>query len=110
MQDGLLQDGFENLAPRLDDAVSLLEMLSQPARLRVLCALVEQERSAGELTELCGLSQPAMSHHLGKLRAASLVETRREAQTIYYAISSQEARAVLETLHAVFCDENETAR
>lgn len=91
------------LEPRLAEAAALLEMLSQPMRLRVLCALVEKELSAGALGDLCGLSQPAMSHHLAKLRAAGLVSTRRSAQTIFYAIASEEARAVLETLHGIYC-------
>ena len=53
---------------------------------------------------MAGLSQPAMSHHLRKLREAGLVETRRDAQTIYYSLKGREVAAVLETLHMLYCN------
>ena len=56
------------------------------------------------LAELANLSQPAMSHHLKKLRDSDLVQTRREAQTIYYSLKGNEIVSVLETLHRIYCE------
>ena len=44
---------------------------------------VEIELSVGELNEVVGLSQSAMSQHLAVLRRDELVATRKEAQTVY---------------------------
>lgn len=98
---------MESLDNHLEDAATLMNMLSQPARLKVLCNLLGHEKSVQALTEICGLSQPAMSHHLAKLRAADLVKTRRDGQTIYYGIASKEAEAVISVLHKIYCDPNQ---
>lgn len=93
----------EALEPKLIEAAGLLGLLAQPARLKVLCNLVSGEQTVQALTALCDLSQPAMSHHLAKLRAAGVVATRREAQSIFYRIKSPEAEAVLTVLHQIYC-------
>lgn len=98
----------EMLDEHLNAAANLMSMLSQPARLRVLCNLVEGEKSVQALTEICNLSQPAMSHHLAKLRASELVKTRREGQTIYYSIAAKEAESVLTVLHEIYCTPKES--
>jgi DNA-binding transcriptional ArsR family regulator len=74
------QDMLE-MEPRMSEAAKLMEMLSQPVRLRILCILLDGEQSVLKLADMAGLSQPAMSHHLRKLRDADLVNTRRDAQT-----------------------------
>lgn len=85
-------------------AAQLMAMLSSPSRLRVLCLLAGGEQSVGALAEYCGLSQPTMSQQLKKLREAGLVESRRQAQTIYYSLSGVEVREVLATLHKLYCE------
>ncbi len=84
-------------------AAALMKSLSNPSRLLVLCALVTREHTVGELEELTGLGQSALSQHLARLRDSGLVETRREAQRIYYSLDNPEVKAVLETLHGIYC-------
>lgn len=93
----------EALEPKISEAANLMEMLSQPVRLRLLCILLEGEKTVLDLADMVNLSQPGMSHHLKKLRDADLVQTRREAQTIYYSLKGKEVAAVLETLHGLYC-------
>ena len=69
---------FEQLEPQIFEAARLMEMLSHPARLRILCTMLGGEKSVHELAINASLSQPAMSHHLRKLRDSELVNTRRE--------------------------------
>ena len=83
------------LEPKITDAAKLMKMLSQPVRLRLLCILLEGEQSVLSLAASAKLSQPAMSHHLKKLRDAELVETRRDGQTIYYSLKGTEVAQVL---------------
>lgn len=97
--------GF-NLADMLrhaGEASKLLKALANERRLQVLCLLATGERSVGEMNALLELSQPALSQHLAVLREEGVVDTRREAQTIYYSLAPGPARTVMETLHGIFC-------
>ena len=96
---------IEALAPKIDQAAALMDMLSQPVRLRLLCILLEGEKSVLDLADQVKLSQPGVSHHLKKLRDADLVQTRRDGQTIFYALKGDEVKAVLHTLHKLYCSE-----
>jgi DNA-binding transcriptional ArsR family regulator len=91
------------LEEKADEASLLLTAMANPKRLLVLCNLLESEKSAGDLAEIVGLSPAALSQHLGKMRALRLVDTRRDGQTIYYRLASQEVRGVLETLYRLYC-------
>ena len=92
-----------DMARHADAAAALLKALAHPARLLVLCQLVEGERSVGELQPITGLSLSALSQHLAVLREMSLVHTRRAAQTIYYSLAPGPAASVLDTLYAAYC-------
>ena len=85
------------------DAAQLLQALANENRLQVLCLLADGERSVGDINALLDLSQSALSQHLAVLRAEGLVQTRREAQTIYYALTPGPAEAVMHTLHGIYC-------
>ncbi len=92
-----------NLQASARQACTLLKSIGNEHRLMVLCELADGERSVGELVRLVGLSQSALSQHLARLRRDNLVRTRREAQTIFYSVASDEALAVLDRLHALYC-------
>ncbi len=100
---------IKQLEPKMIEAAQLMEMLSVPVRLKILCSLLEGENSVLNLAETAGLSQPAMSHHLKKLRDTGLVQTRRDAQTIYYSLKGREVEAILEALHELYCSADEIA-
>ena len=93
----------EAMARHADAAATLLKALSHPARLLVLCQLVEGESSVGDLQPITGLSMSALSQHLSVLRAMELVCTRRESQTIYYSLAAGPAVGVLDALYAAYC-------
>lgn len=86
-----------------DAAARLLKALANEKRLMILCLLAEGERSVGELNALLDLSQSALSQHLAVLREEELVDTRREAQTIFYSLSPGPAFRVIQTLHGIYC-------
>jgi DNA-binding transcriptional ArsR family regulator len=93
----------EQMARHADEAAALLKALAHPARLLVLCQLVEGESSVGELQPITGLSMSALSQHLAVLREMELVTTRRESQTIYYSLAEGPAMGVLDALYAAYC-------
>jgi DNA-binding transcriptional ArsR family regulator len=82
----------------------LLKAMANERRLLILCYLAEGEKSVSELENLVKLGQSALSQHLARLRRDRLVCTRRAAQTIFYSLSGGEAGAIMETLHALYCE------
>ncbi len=61
------------------------------------------ERTVGELEEIVGLSQSALSQHLARLRRSDIVKTRREAQTIHYSIADPGVTKVIGALYDLYC-------
>ena len=90
---------------RAEAASSFMKSLANPNRLMIACALVEGERSVGDLETELGLRQPSLSQQLAELRESGVVEARREAKQVFYRISDQRAVALLATLHRIFCGE-----
>ena len=86
-----------------DQASDLLKALSNRHRLLIICQLIDGERSVGELAEFLNLRDSTVSQHPALLRKDSLVSARRDAQTIFYSIASEPARAILKTLYQVYC-------
>ncbi|UPY35589.1 metalloregulator ArsR/SmtB family transcription factor [Sediminicoccus sp. KRV36] len=86
------------------EAARLLRLLANERRLLLLCHLV----GAGEMTVTAlaasvGLSQPALSQHLAKLRADGLVATRKSSQTVFYRLADPKAARLLEVLRDLYC-------
>jgi DNA-binding transcriptional ArsR family regulator len=89
---------------RAGEAAQLLRLLANERRLLVLCHLITAgEVTVGRLAELVGLSQPAISQHLARLRADGLVAPRRAATTIHYRVADPRVGRILETLRDMFC-------
>jgi DNA-binding transcriptional ArsR family regulator len=85
------------------EAAGLLKALANEQRLLILCALLDGPRSVGEINSRVPLSQSALSQHLAVLRTAEVVTTRRESQTIWYALAPGPAGRVMEALYESFC-------
>jgi len=92
---------FNATEPDLAHASTLLKAMGNHRRLHILSLLAVNERRVGELEELVGLSQSALSQHLARLRRDGLVKTRRQAQTIFYSLAGNDVRAILAALDHV---------
>lgn len=101
---------YSNLVENADQAADFLSALANNKRLLILCKLLHNEMSVGSLAKAIDLSQSALSQHLAKLRALNLVSTRRDAQTIYYIVSSPHIELVLSTLGSLYLARNEKRR
>jgi DNA-binding transcriptional ArsR family regulator len=66
--------------------LTVLEVIAEPTRRRILDAVRSGERSVGELVDEVGMHQPGVSRHLKVLRDAGLVEVRRDAQRRLYRL------------------------
>ena len=85
------------------DAAQLLKALANESRLMILCSLVQSELNVSELNDRVDLSQSALSQHLAWLRRENLVQTRRDAQTIYYSLQGTKAKEVIQVLQGIYC-------
>jgi len=91
-----------------EDAALFLKLMANPHRLMILCHLLGGEMSVGEMNGHLPLSQSALSQHLAMLRNNGMVTTRREQQTIYYSLASEEVEGVMEVLYKHFCAPDES--
>ena len=72
-----------------EDLALRLKALADPARLRLLSLLLAAEDGEActcDLVEPLGLSQPTVSHHLGRLAAAGIVEADRRGRWTWYRV------------------------
>lgn len=86
-----------------EQAAELLKALSNPQRLRVMCLLIDGERTVGEINAEVELSQSALSQHLAVLREGGWVQTRRESQNVYYSVTEGPVQRLIQTLHDIYC-------
>lgn len=94
-------------ANEAESAAKLLDSMSNPHRLRVLCELHEGEMMVGDLQDRIGISQSNLSQQLARLRRDGLVRTRRESQKIFYSLASDEVVKIIHLLHDLFCTDPE---
>lgn len=86
-----------------DQVCELMKILSNRTRLLILCQLADGERSVGDLARQLHVREAAMSQHLALLRRDGLVETRRDGQTIYYALARTDVKDLMAFLYATYC-------
>ena len=94
---------LKQMAHSAGQASALMKTLGHRDRLMILCHLAGGEKSVGQIAKLLEISQSPLSQHLSRMRKEGLVETRREAQTIYYSLKSGEAARIVEVLYELFC-------
>lgn len=85
------------------EAAEFLKALANDQRLAILCTLLDGPQSVSQINERVQLSQSALSQHLAVLRDRELVETEKQAQTVYYSVPEGKTRRVLSLLHECFC-------
>ena len=102
-----MPDTMDIMAERLDaaatEAADMMKALSNPGRLRILCALVPGEKTVSELEAAVGASQSYVSGQLLKLRAEGLVECNRDGRSMHYRLADPRVRPLLERVYDLFC-------
>jgi DNA-binding transcriptional ArsR family regulator len=88
-------------SPLRDRAASIARALSDPKRLCVVERLADGERSVSDLSRDIGCQVPNMSQHLSVLRAAGIVESRRDGSTVFYRLAHPEVLEVYRMLRQV---------
>lgn len=94
---------MEKMMTSACDASNMLKALSHEGRLMILCHLVTGEKSVTELEELLSARQAAVSQQLGRLRLEGLVTPRRDGKAIYYSLTDDRPKQILEVIYKLFC-------
>ncbi len=77
------QKSFEKLS-------NVLALAANEVRLKIIYLLEEEkELCPCDLADILGMSIPAVSQHLRKLKDGNIVATRKESQTIYYSLTQE---------------------
>jgi SAM-dependent methyltransferase len=89
--------------------IDLLQLFAEPARVRLLALLSEQELSVAELTRATELGQSTVSTHLAKLRDAGLLHDRKAGASTFYAAKNgampEDAKRLWAVVHARLDDD-----
>ena len=99
---------LDQLRANSEAMAARLKILSHPERLLMLCRMADDEVTVGELVELTGMSQSAVSQHLAKFRDLGMVSVRPNAQTRHYRLVDDDVRQIIVALWEI-CQSSETA-
>jgi len=86
-----------------EEAARLLKAMANPVRLRLLCILAESEMPVGELADRLNIRLQATSQQLAQLRLEGLIQTRKDAQRVFYRLASKDIERLLKTLRKIYC-------
>ncbi len=84
-------------------ASDFLKALSHEGRLMILCSLAHGEKSVTELEQMLSQRQAAVSQQLARLRQEGLITARREGKQIFYSLTDDRARRIIEQVYELFC-------
>ncbi|MEC0089427.1 DUF2087 domain-containing protein [Paenibacillus macquariensis] len=88
---------------QLDKIVSYHKALADPTRIKILIILAEGERNGQVLAEKLHVTPATITHHATKLREASLINERRDKNTIYFLLNDyfihNNATAIVELIY-----------
>lgn len=93
---------MEERAKRLAE---LLKVLANENRLMVFCALMKKPMTVGEIAAYVpGITQSALSQHLGLLKAHGILDCRKAGLRVTYFIADHRVEEILRVLQKHYCD------
>jgi len=87
----------------IDRASRSLKAMSHPLRLKILCTLGDQEISVQDIVEHVGTSQSNISQHLAILRDKGILDSRKDANRVYYKVGDSRTLKLIDMMRDVFC-------
>jgi ArsR family transcriptional regulator len=73
---------------------SLLKVVSEESRLKLLCILRKGKHCVCEMEEHVNLSQSLISHHLKDLKEAGIVSDEKKGLKVYYSLTQKGVRII----------------
>ncbi|MQQ10698.1 metalloregulator ArsR/SmtB family transcription factor [Epibacterium sp. SM1979] len=99
-------EDMDRMMENAQRASNFLKAISHEGRLMILCHLASGEKSVTELEELLSARQAAVSQQLSRLRLEGLVTPRRDGKTIYYRLTDDRPKQIMEVVYDLFCRED----
>jgi ArsR family transcriptional regulator len=96
-------DPIASIGQHAAKASIYLKSLAHEGRLKILCHLIDGEKSVRELEHLLNARQAAVSQMLARLRDDGLVTTRRSGKTVYYSLADETVQSIISVLYERFC-------
>jgi len=87
-------------------AANFLKAISHEGRLMILCHLASGEKSVTELESLLSARQASVSQQLSRLRLEGLVTPRRDGKAIYYSLTDDRPKQIIEIVYDLFCKDD----
>ena len=98
-----IEKAHDEMIANARSASSYLKAISNETRLIILCHLVVQPRSVGELESLVGVRQANVSQHLARLKEDGLVQADRHGKSVEYSIADDGVQQIMMVLYNKFC-------
>ena len=95
---------LDDMVEKATAAAAFLKALAHEGRLMILCHLSQGEKSVTELEQLLCARQAAVSQQLARLRLEGMVTARRDGKAIYYSLSDEKSRRLIELVYDMFCN------
>lgn len=77
----------------------VFKAISDPTRRKILKLLGKGDMTAGEIADQFSISKPSISHHLGILKQAELVQDDKRGQYIYYSLNTTVFQDLIRWFH-----------
>ncbi len=87
----------------IDRASRALKAISHPLRLKILCTLGETEVSVQDIVDQVGTSQSNISQHLAILRDKGILDSRKDANRVFYRVADSRLLQLVGMMRQVFC-------
>jgi ArsR family transcriptional regulator len=87
----------------IETAARSLKAISHPLRLKILCVVGDQEICVQDIVDAVGTSQSNISQHLGILRDKGVLQTRKDANRVYYRVADPRTLQLIGLMREVFC-------
>lgn len=77
------------------DLAELFKVFADSTRMKIICALKENELCVGEIAFITNTTQSAISHQLRVLKQAKLVKFRKEGKVVYYSLDDDHVNEIV---------------
>lgn len=96
---------MDEMKEKAKEVAELLKVLANENRLLILCELIEEPQSVGNLLEKLDITQSGISQHLAILKANGILDYNKKAQTVIYSIKDERIYKLLEIIKETYCME-----
>ena len=87
----------------IETAARALKAIAHPLRLKILCVLGESELCVQDIVDAVGTSQSNISQHLAILRDKEVLQTRKDANRVYYRVGDRRTLQLIVLMRELFC-------